>query len=73
MATLTCCQQLAALQRVAEIAGALVLEVPRGPEWQQTYVQRKRIREIEEALTAAGYDMTAVRERYKQLKKEAAR
>lgn len=68
---MTASQQLAALQRLAEIVGALVLEIKPGKygDATQAYVSRFRIRELEEALITAGYDMPTVRKRYKAIVK----
>lgn len=66
---MTCCEQLAALHRLAEIVGAMVLEVPKPkfPGQPSTYVLHHRIRELEDGLIAAGYDMPGIRERYKTM------
>jgi hypothetical protein len=70
---MTCCQQLAALQGVAELVGALLIEVPRCVfPATTTRVSRKRLAELEDAMIEAGYDMPAVRKRYKEIKRRAA-
>ena len=71
---MTCCEQLTKLHRVAELLGALLVELPKGKyPGTQAYVSRYRLKEIEDALCAAGYDMPAVRERYKQLTSKGQR
>lgn len=66
---MTCCEQLEALQRVAELVGAMIVEVPKAKyEHAQAYISRRKLARIEQALVDAGYNMTEVRERYRKLK-----
>jgi hypothetical protein len=55
-----------ALDNVARIAGAIVLETPAKPRHATVYVSAALIRKLAAALNGAGYNMTAARQRFKQ-------
>lgn len=54
-----------AYERIAKLAGAIVLETPKRKHAasHSAYVPWTLIRELEEALVLAGYDMKAARDR----------
>lgn len=61
--------RLSQLEAVAKIAGCIVLETPTRSGYARTsYVRRALIKQLEQALNEAGYDMTATRKRMEALK-----
>lgn len=65
--------KLAALERVAVLAGAIAIETPRRQKWtsHSAYVPWQLILDLRAALTVAGYDLEAARAVYEETKRQA--
>ena len=55
----------AALREIAILAGTIVLESPEHSTNTMSYVRRALLKQLEEALVTAGYDMAAARRHVK--------
>jgi hypothetical protein len=58
------------MDHVAQVAGRIVLETPKGNKWTPAYVRRDLIAELEVALCDAGYDMAEARKHFRELAKK---